>query len=488
MKKNKFIKHIWVLVVISILSACSEVDPYGKKLAAGYYLEIDNTSLVLNGRESQTVQVSAPDDLNWSIADSTGWISVSNRSARGSASLSIKAREDNPQTTTRTGSIRLLSDRYNLSATVNVSQEGTFINTDRSSVEFVPNGGEEKLTIKTNAEWVIAGCPSWLSCSASQGDAGTINITLTASKNQEISAKESTIKISTRNGAATASVNVKQIPEPVLRVDASEFNLGYSGTSKTVHVTANLEWKASSSDPSWCTVTPSSGTASSDVTVKVTENNTDAAREAVVTIAGGGMTHAIKVKQDYKPRLAINPDKVSFDYQAQETTFTVSSNISWTAKSSSSWCTVSPEKGTNDGTVTVKVLKNDGSSARNSTITIEGGGLKQTFAVSQERPPYLTVSTTEISCQTTSGKYTFDIDSNVSWKASRNATWFTLTPYNGEGTKTVTVDVKENTTGSERSGTITITGTGVTEKSIKVVQKYNSNDIDIDDFGNDKKL
>ena len=64
-------------------------------------------------------------------------------------------------------------------------------------------------------------------------------------------------------------------------------------------------------------------------------------------------------------------------------TITVTSNISWTVSSSSTtWLAVSPSSGSNNGSFTINVSANTGS-MRNGTITVSGGGISKTIAVTQ---------------------------------------------------------------------------------------------------------
>ena len=54
----------------------------------------------------------------------------------------------------------------------------------------------------------------------------------------------------------------------------------------------------------------------------------------------------------------------------------------------------------------------------------------------------------------------FILNSNTSWKITDYPDWLTVNPLIGKGNTNVTVTVKENT-GTQRSGLISITGTGV---------------------------
>jgi PKD repeat protein len=66
---------------------------------------------------------------------------------------------------------------------------------------------------------------------------------------------------------------------------------------------------------------------------------------------------------------------------------------------------------------------------------------------------------------------TFDIVSNNGWTASNSQTWLTLSSSSGPGNATVTLTATANPTTSTRSAIITVSGTGVTAKTITVTQE-----------------
>src|SRR3989339_182554 len=64
----------------------------------------------------------------------------------------------------------------------------------------------------------------------------------------------------------------------------------------------------------------------------------------------------------------------------------------------------------------------------------------------------------------------FTITSNTSWSVGDDATWLTVSPITGSNNDTLKVTFEENTTSSERVGTITISGGGII-RSVKVTQE-----------------
>jgi hypothetical protein len=69
------------------------------------------------------------------------------------------------------------------------------------------------------------------------------------------------------------------------------------------------------------------------------------------------------------------------------------------------------------------------------------------------------------------GGATFSINSNTNWSVSDDADWLTASPATGSGDGTFTVTFTANTLIASRVGTITISGTDVSPKSVTITQK-----------------
>jgi len=169
--------------------------------------------------------------------------------------------------------------------------------------------------------------------------------------------------------------------------------------------------------------------------------------------------------------LTVSTSSLLLGAAAGSTTFSITSNVSWTTTDDQTWITVSPAAGSNNSTATVTVTANTATTARSGTITIAGSGITRTIAVTQSgaTASNLTVSTTTLSLAAAASSTTFSITSNVSWTTTDDQTWITVTPASGSNNATATVTVTANTATSARTGTITVTGGGIT-RTIAVSQ------------------
>ena len=87
-------------------------------------------------------------------------------------------------------------------------------------------------------------------------------------------------------------------PKESVEVNTSSLSLAAKNASASFKVVADVDWTVTSS-ASWLTVSPSSGAATSGTTINVTasENTTDYARTATLTIKGKTLTRTVSVTQ-----------------------------------------------------------------------------------------------------------------------------------------------------------------------------------------------
>ena len=85
------------------------------------------------------------------------------------------------------------------------------------------------------------------------------------------------------------------------------------------------------------------------------------------------------------PTLSVSPSSISFQQTGGNQVVNVTSNVSWTATSSASWLSLSPNSGTESESMIVTATANNSSSSRSATITITGNGgvPPKTITVSQ---------------------------------------------------------------------------------------------------------
>ncbi|WP_413936667.1 BACON domain-containing protein [Nitrospira sp. BLG_1] len=194
------------------------------------------------------------------------------------------------------------------------------------------------------------------------------------------------------------------------------------------------------------------------------------------------------------PAIALNSLGFSFSSQQGNSppppqVLTVSNRgggiLNWNATTSTSWLTLSPSSGTGNGTVTISpVLGSLGVGTHTGTITLSAPGAQPvaipvTFSVTPAPvPPAIGVSSTSVSFTAQqSGSNPAPQLLNIrntgggtlSWTASDNAAWLTLSSTTGTGNGTVTISPVLGSLGvGTHTGTITLSAPGAQPVAIPV--------------------
>lgn len=180
-------------------------------------------------------------------------------------------------------------------------------------------------------------------------------------------------------------------------------------------------------------------------------------------------------KGEASPTLSVSSKSMSLAAIANSTkTVDITSNIAWSAASDQEWLKVNKFTGFGNSALAITAQENPLTESRKATITVSGNGVdNQTITVTQDPGgvPYLIVSTTNLNIGiTANSNQNFDITSNINWTATSNQSWLTVNNPSGSGVAVITLTAQANTTTSNRSATITVSGEGLTSKTITVTQ------------------
>ena len=137
-----------------------------------------------------------------------------------------------------------------------------------------------------------------------------------------------------------------------------------------------------------------------------------------------------KGAQDAEPeeiKLSVDPSSINSPAFGADYLLTLTAPDAWTAECADSWVKVNPTSG-NAGTVeiSVKISANKESAESNSKIVFKSGD--KTLEVPVKRaakdPARLRITTEkEIQTPKDGGAYTVQVESNIKWTISSNASW-----------------------------------------------------------------
>jgi hypothetical protein len=329
--------------------------------------------------------------------------------------------------------------------------------------------GTTSFTVVSNSYWTVTSDQTW--CTVTPSGTGNGSLTATYSQNPTTVSRVATLTVVVA-GLSPISVTVTQAGSaPSLAVTPNNQNVPATAGTTTFTVTSTVNW-TSTSDQTWCTLTPS-GTGNGTISANYLENTSLAARIATITVSASGLSsQTVTITQaGAGPTLSLNPSNQNVTAPAGTTSFTVTSNSSWTASSGASWCTVTPT-GTGNGTITANYLENTSVDLRVAIITVSVSGLPaHTVTVTQSGiEPTLIVAPLSRDVTYPAGTTNFTVTSNSGWTAWSDASWCTVTS-SGTGSGQLIATYEENTLSYPRTANIFVALTGAAPLIVTVNQE-----------------
>ena len=227
-------------------------------------------------------------------------------------------------------------------------------------------------------------------------------------------------------------------------------------------------------------ISPSAGTADATVIITADANTGSTVRNGYVNFTHGTDYVTVFTTQPGgapASYFAISPGGGTFEQTGDTKTVDVISNYPWTASTSAGYVTISPTTGTGNGSVSISVPANAGSS-RNFTVVFRNSqGSSVTYGGSQGQPIKVTPSTARYAY--TGESKTISVECDYTWTAISSANWFSFAPNSGSGDGTITVQTQENS-GALRYADITFTDDKGNNATYQVVQEaYEAQEITI---------
>jgi hypothetical protein len=176
-------------------------------------------------------------------------------------------------------------------------------------------------------------------------------------------------------------------PQLQLTVTPAIYDVPKESGSRVFTVTSNIEWQVAS-DQSWCKPNITSGKGNSPVITTFEANTAVGQRSAALAFSAVGVSNQIVVVTQAgtePPVLSITPVNRDATNAAGTTTFAITSNVSWTATSDQTWCTIANTSGVGNGTLTINYEANTTNLQRIANLAITGLGLSaKTVTLTQQ--------------------------------------------------------------------------------------------------------
>lgn len=442
---------------------------------------VSPSTLNIAAAKGSTATFAINANTNWTVSSNQTWLTVSPASGNGNGTVTVTGAV-NAATSERTALVAV-SSAEGSSQTVTVIQAAapktltvTQTNLDVSAIE----GSTASFTIVSNTSWVVTSDKNWLTVSPASGS-GNRAVTIKVEANPLLTTRSAIVTVSA-SGVDSKTVTITQAAgEPALFVSATNLSIASeSGSTATFTISSNVSWSVTS-DQTWVTVSPVSGTGNSTINITVEENPLAVERRAVVTVSSPGMaSKTVQVTQiTGAATLSVTPATSNIAALAGSTvTFNVESNINWSVSSDQTWLTATPSSGIGNGTVTLTAEENQTVSEREAIITVSANNVaSQTVTVNQAAgETILTVSPDSLNFKGEGGTLFLTIVSNTTWVVSTDQSWLTVIPKSGTNDGTISVSVgsrialSESTNGNTRIATLTVSANDTVSQMVTIMQ------------------
>jgi len=252
-----------------------------------------------------------------------------------------------------------------------------------TTLSFASGAASSAVAVTANVSWTVTDDQTWITATPVSG-ANNGSFTVSATANTGTTSRTGTVTVT--GGGLTRTVSVTQAAPTANNLTLSQTSLSFASAaaSSAVNVTANVSWTVTD-DQTWLSASPTSGSNNGSFTVSATANTGTTSRTGTVTVTGGGLTRMVAVTQagTTASTLTVSATSLALASSASTGTFSITSNVSWTVTDDQTWITVSPASGVSNATVTVSAIANTATTSRSGTVTVSGGSITRTVAVTQ---------------------------------------------------------------------------------------------------------
>lgn len=259
-----------------------------------------------------------------------------------------------------------------------------------------------------------------------------------------------------------------------LKPSSTSFTFGSDEPTKSLQITSEgVEWAIQHS-ASWLTVSPSSGSTTTNVKLSAEQHlSGDTSRMAIMNLASTltdwEYDRAISVSQSAAtPYLTPSVNSQTFSGTASSIEIDISSNSVWAVVCNYDWLRATK---LSERTLQVSVDENPTNDFRSGTILLSNKSGEKRVEVTQYASG-VSVSQTSIQTEKDAALFTLTIESEIGWTANSSADWIQVSPAKGDaGTSNIEISTTENNMIDLRKGYVYIYTDTYQKAQIAIIQK-----------------
>jgi hypothetical protein len=430
--------------------------------AANAQITVAEDSLLLEADEDLTQTVNVAAYVSWNAQSNDGWISFGKSAGNGNDFFEAVVEINHG--VERRGKIIVSSgiDGGKGNDTILVVQKAIpQILLSEETLSFDGNETAAKpVTVTANVAWEVDTDSTWLFFNHTDG-AGNGDFTVGTTLNNTGVERRAVVVVSDGRRAndsiivvQTAIAQISVTDEPLLFGENEQ-------VERNISVTSNGHWQITTND-AWLIFDKTEGNGPGSFNVGVATNTEETRRDTIYVTTTIGNTSAsaiIPVTQDAASKVSAKPTALHFARNESLVKIVeVTANGPWRVEADVDWLTFNPSTG--DGDEDFAVIAHDHAEARQGVITITRGTASANIQASQDAAAVIQLSETSISMPEIESSREVNVESNVSWDVSANATWLSITPSSGSGIGKFTITTEHNIGLVGREAVITVAGSG----------------------------
>ncbi len=391
---------------------------------------------------------------SWTAVSNDSWITVTSATGSGIGSVNYSVAA-NTTGASRTGTMTVAGKTVTLTQSAS-GCPSTVTPTTVTIAQTGSTGSSLSVVSGTQCTWTAVSNDSWITVTSATGSGiGQVNYTVAAnttgvSRTGTMTVAGQTVTVTQPGSGCGATVTPTSVSVP---------SIGSTGSSLSVATGTSCTWTAVS-NVGWITVTSATGSGIGQVNYTVAANSTGSDRIGTMSVAGQTVTFT---QAGSGCGTTVTPTSVAVPSIGQTSALSVTSGTSctWTAVSNVAWITVTSATGSGIGQVNYTVAANSTGVDRTGTMTV--GGQTVTFTQSGTGCS-ATVTPTSVTVPSIGQTSALSVTAGTqcTWTAVSNVPWITVTSATGSGIGQVNYTVAANSTGVDRTGTMTVGGQTIT--------------------------
>ena len=163
----------------------------------------------------------------------------------------------------------------------------------------------------------------------------------------------------------------------------------------------------------------------------------------------------IKEIENKDPFIILKKETIDFTNEGGSEAILVESNVTWTVKSSASWCTISPSSGNKSTeSINLSANANEDYDNRSCTVTIESGNISKIVTLFQSQKDAIILSQKDFELTSKAQLVELEIKTNIDYEVmipKEAKDWVTLAITRALRTEEVVLDIGENKNSDKRT-------------------------------------